>query len=240
MRRTGVVAVPLLGLLVACGGGQADGRAGPRPSPEPTAPAAAAAEAAVGREELEAAAFEAGTRVGGFAVSAFALDGPSYDELEYRADRAVCQPLVSLAPGATETDPGATVNRRVELGDGVMAPKVDVQLRSYPEGGAEAVLAALRTAGTACGDGFTEDRTLARAPVLAVTGAAAPDAGDESVAFRLEVRDVKDPDTVFTEYLTVVRVGTVTAAFRLEPLDEEDHGRVPDVVVAEQLGRLTG
>ncbi|MCX2971544.1 MULTISPECIES: hypothetical protein [Streptomyces] len=241
MKRFGVAVVLLTALtaLTACGGDGGDGRARESPEAGPAGGAPAAAPLAVSGQRLEQAAFAEGERVGDGEVGTFPLDGPSYDELEFRARPEVCQPLVSLAPGATGTDPGATVDRRVTFGDDFASPSVDVQLRSYPDGDAERVMRALGEAGAACADGFTEDRALAEAAVRSVAAAEVPaGAGDEAVAFRLEVRDVKDEEIVFMEYLTVVRAGTVTAAFRAERLPPGDPGPVPETIVTEQLDRL--
>ncbi|MFW6695357.1 hypothetical protein [Streptomyces sp. MAR4 CNX-425] len=233
-----LVAVP----LTACGGGTREsGDQGGAKAPGK----AAAKPWSEGR--LKKAALREGSTAGGYIVSLPVSEEPSYDDLGYTASKRVCQPLVSLAEGATETDPVATVNRAADpfesdSGPKLTAPSVDIQLRSYRGGDAETVMQALRDATDACGDGFTEDRTLSSAPVRSVEeidGPRVAEEADESVSVRLRVEDVKDEDIVFTEYLTVVRVGTQTASFRLESLDQKDHGPLPAALVQAQVANLT-
>ncbi|MBN3929095.1 hypothetical protein IQ279_05480 [Streptomyces verrucosisporus] len=256
-RRAGLPAAALvLALTVAaCGGGGGSreaggtgpsGGAGPSSSPEgqpassegEKAGGSAAREAALGR--LEAAAFEAGGTAASYLVSPV-TDEPLWDLMEYRADRAECQPLVSLAAGAVDDDPAAEVHREVELDDfdedpmgGLTGRGVAVQLRSYGPGGAARVFSALRKAGSECDGGFTEERVLAEAVYRSVEPVGAPEVGDEAVAYRLRIEDVKDGELVLTEYLTVVRSGSTTLSFRLEALSPDDPGPVPDDLVRAQ------
>ncbi|MFP8943493.1 hypothetical protein ACLIYM_18945 [Streptomyces fenghuangensis] len=241
--RTGLPAAALaLALAVtACGAGGGSREAGdarPSPSSAEERTGGSAARKAAGRERLEAAAFEAGGTAASYSVSPVTQE-PLWDLMEYRADRAECQPLVSLAAGAVDDDPVAEVHREVELDDfgldgGLTGRGVAVQLRSYGPGGAARVLSALRKAGTECAGGFTEERVLAEAVYRSVEPVEAPEAGDEAVAYRLRIEDVKDGELVLTEYLTVVRSGSTTLSFRLEALSPDDPGPVPDDLVRAQ------
>ncbi|SEQ58093.1 hypothetical protein [Streptomyces radiopugnans] len=243
-RRIGLPAAALALVLAATacggdggggGGSREAGGAGPSPSSAAEeADGSAASEA--GRERLEAAAFEAGGTAASYQVSPD-TEEPLWDLMEYRADRAECQPLVSLAAGAVDDDPVAEVHRDVELddlGEGPTGRSVAVQLRSYGPGGAARVLSALRRAGTECAGGFTEERVLAKAVYRSVEPVGAPEVGDEAVAYRLRIGDVKDEELVLTEYLTVVRSGSTTLSFRLEALSLDDPGPVPDDLVLAQ------
>lgn len=227
----------------ACGGGDGGGRSPAAPSPGSAGrPAEAAGIPVPTAERLEEAALRDGARIGGhgtYEIGVPLLEGPPEDFLEYRADRAVCQPLVSLARGATGEDPAAEVNREAVLGEGIGQRQVSVQLRSYGSGGAARVLAALREAGTACAGGFVEERGVAEARYRSVEPLEAPDLGDEAVAYRLRIEDVKDRDLVLTEYLTVVRSGATTLSFRLEAFPPDDPGGVPRELVAAQWDAFT-
>ncbi|MGY1454153.1 hypothetical protein [Streptomyces sp. SS8] len=241
--RAGLPAAALaLALAVtACGGGSREaGEARPSPSSAGEETGGSAARKAAGRERLEAAALEAGGTVASYSVSPVTQE-PFWDLMEYRADRAECQPLVSLAAGAVDDDPVAEVHREVELDDfgfdpdrGPTGRGVAVQLRSYGPGGAARVLSALRKAGTECAGGFTEERVLAEASCRSVEPVEAPGAGDEAVAYRLRIEDVKDGGPVLTEYLTVIRSGSTTLSFRLEALSPGDPGPVPGDLVRAQ------
>ncbi|MFF3750735.1 hypothetical protein ACFYYH_09775 [Streptomyces sp. NPDC002018] len=215
------------------GGGDDDGK-GARTTGRPSAPAgggAATGPAPLTGEQLTAASLTDGERIGAYTVSDYALGAPLGED--YTAEPAVCQPLVSLAAGATAFDPAAEVHRKVDIPDEMLGLTVSVQLRSYAAQGATGVMKALRAAGRECADGFTEDRALARAKYLAVEPAGAPDVGDEATAYRFTILDVKGELKLY-EYLTVVRSGSTTLSFRAEITGTEDVGGVPDEIVRAQ------
>lgn len=113
---------------------------------------------------------------------------------------------------------------------------IDVTLRSYTNGDAADVMKALGRAGKGCAGGFTEERAIARAKYLKVEPAKAPDFAAEAdgvKAYRFTVRDVKEKSELY-EYLTVVRSGSTTLAFRGETTSTEDIGGIPQDVMAEQ------
>ncbi|MFJ2114623.1 MULTISPECIES: hypothetical protein [unclassified Streptomyces] len=204
-------------------GATVDGKASASAVPAPPAP--------LGQALLTAASLTDGERVGRYTVSEYALGAPLGED--YTAEPAVCQPLVSLAGGATAFEPAAEVHRRAEVPGGTLGVTVSVQLRSYADGGAAGVMSALREAGRECADGFTEVRATARAAYLKVEPDRAPDVGDEATAYRFTVRDVKGVLKLY-EYLTVVRSGSTTLSFRAEILGTEDVGGVPDDLVRAQ------
>ncbi|TXS57168.1 hypothetical protein [Streptomyces sp. t39] len=199
-------------------------RAGAAPDPAPPAPGG-----------LDAAALADGRRVGPYTVRR--TDDPPFSET-YTADPASCQPLVSLAAGATAHDPVAEVHRQADIPEETAGIGVLVQLRRYEGDGAAAVLRDLAAAGESCAAGFTEVRTVARAKVLAVEPAEAPALGDEAKAFRITVQDVKGRLKLY-EYLTVVRSGATTLSFRAEYLGTKDIGGVPREIVDAQWKQFT-
>ncbi|MFE4057509.1 hypothetical protein ACFXP3_14625 [Streptomyces sp. NPDC059096] len=180
---------------------------------------------------LTAASFTDGERIGSYIASVYALGAPLGER--YSADPEGCQPLVSLARGATPHTPVAEVNRGLADAEETYGSTVAVQLRSYAAHGAAGVLGALRAAGRQCADGFTEDRGLVRARYLSVETADAPGLGDEAAAYRFAILDVQGK-AKFYEYLTVVRIGACTLSFRAETTDGEDIGGVPDEIVRAQ------
>ncbi|MEU7282665.1 hypothetical protein AB0A69_28385, partial [Streptomyces sp. NPDC045431] len=226
--RTGRVAAALGGmlLLAGCGAGEPD-------DPKAKPSAHAKAPAPLTEAQLTAAAFAGDEKAGAYTTSPYRVGEAPFSD-HYTADPAVCQPLVSLAKGATAHDPVAEVHRDLSADGGPRSVQVTVQLRSYAAGDATAVMAALGKAGTACAAGFTEQRTLAEGRYLKVEPVKAPAVGDEAKAFRFTLQDVKNKDLRLYEYLTVVRSGSTTLAFRAEVLDTKDFGGVPQEVVTAQ------
>ncbi|MEU0135480.1 hypothetical protein ABZ172_15855 [Streptomyces sp. NPDC006296] len=222
-------------VLTGCGGGDAteDGRAGERPGP-PRPAAAATPSGALTEQQLTAVALHDGETAGRFTASEYALDGPLGDA--YTATPDVCRPLVSLAGDVGGHRPAAQVQRRADEPGELPGATVDVTLRSYGGGGAPAVMAALDRAGRECAGGFTEERSVARARYAKAEPAALPafaDEADQAKAYRFTVLDVKGKRKLY-EYLTVLRSGPTTLAFRAEAPGTKDIGGVPGDVMAAQ------
>lgn len=196
--------------------------------------AAAHGPKALSEAQLQAASFTDGQTVGKYTASEYTLDGPLGDA--YTADPAGCQPLVSLAGDVSDHDPAAQVQRKVDIPDEMLGITVDVTLRSYPNGDAAEVMKALDKAGEDCAGGFTEERALASAKYLKVEPAEAPDfaaEADEAKAYRFTVLDVKGKLKLY-EYLTVVRSGSTTLAFRGEIPGTKDIGGIPQDIMTAQ------
>ncbi|WP_066955860.1 hypothetical protein [Streptomyces lushanensis] len=227
----------LVGATACSGGGRADGDdGGGKSAGRPGGSSAPATGAATGppplsEERLTAASLTDGERIGRYTASEYALGAPLGED--YTAEPAVCQPLVSLARGATAFDPAAEVHRKADIPDEMLGLTVSVQLRSYAAQDAAGVMKALRTAGRDCAGGFTEERALARARYLKAEPAEAPEVGDEAVAYRFTILDVKGKLKLY-EYLTVVRSGSTTLSFRAEITGTEDVGGVPEEIVQAQ------
>ncbi|MEU9359233.1 hypothetical protein AB0D35_14175 [Streptomyces sp. NPDC048301] len=222
-----------LAVLTGCGGGdgQNTDKAGKEPAatPSPSAPAGALTEA-----QLTAVALTDGERAGKLTASEYALDGPLGDA--YTADPAVCQPLVSLAGDVSGHAPAAQVQRKADEPGEMFGVTVDITLRSYAGDEAAEVMASLDRAGRACAGGFTEERAVARAAYEKAEPAPLPGfaaEADEAKAFRFTILDVKGKLKLY-EYLTVLRSGTTTLAFRAEILGTKDIGGVPEDVMAAQ------
>lgn len=186
---------------------------------------------ALSQRDLTALAFTDGEKIGKYTAGEFSLGEP-HDE-DYTADPATCQPLVSLAKGATAFDPASEVHRNVDVAEEMLGTSVAVQLRSYNGDGAAGVMKALGAAGKACAGGFVEDRALAKGQYLKVEPVKTPKYGDEAQAYRFTILDVKGTLKLY-EYLTVVRSGTTTLSFRADILDTKDIGKVPEEIITAQ------
>ncbi|MEU9092714.1 hypothetical protein [Streptomyces sp. NPDC048428] len=236
----GIAATMALGVS-ACGGDEdnAGGAAGPagsdkdsKASAKPSAPGAADG------ARLKAASFTDGEKVGRYTASEYVVGGPLGDG--YTAAPAGCQPLVSLAGEVGDPDPAAQVQRQVDVPDEMLGLTVDVTLRSYVNGGAATVMKALDKAGRDCAGGFTEQRVVAAAKYLKVEPAEAPAfaaEADGAKAYRFTILDVKGKEKLY-EYLTVVRSGSTTLAFRAEIISTKDIGGVPSEVMAAQWAKF--
>ncbi|MFJ8886977.1 hypothetical protein ACIRJR_26730 [Streptomyces sp. NPDC102402] len=237
-RRGAVVAgcaVLALTGLTACGGDDDSGKGGAARSPAASRPASTAPSGgALTEAQLTALAFTDGERAGSLTASEYTVDGPLGDA--YTAAPAVCQPLVSLAGDVSGHEPVAQVQREADKPEEMLGVTVDVTLRSYDGGGAAKVMASLDKAGRECAGGFTEERAVARATYEKAEPASLPavaDEADEAKAYRFTVLDVKGKLKLY-EYLTVLRSGSTTLAFRAEILGTEDVGGVPEDVIAAQ------
>ncbi|TFI24345.1 MULTISPECIES: hypothetical protein [Streptomyces] len=186
---------------------------------------------ALSQRDLTALAFTDGEKIGKYTAGEFSLGEPQGED--YTADPAACQPLVSLAKGATAFDPASEVHRNVDVAEEMVGATVAVQLRSYNGGGAVGVMKALGAAGKACAGGFVENRAVAKGQYLKVEPVKAPDHGDEAQAYRFTILDVKGTLKLY-EYLTVVRSGATTLSFRADILDTKDIGKVPEEVITAQ------
>lgn len=227
----GCAVTTLLGVTGCGDGGDGEGgKAGRSPAPSASAaPAGGLTEA-----QLAAVAFADGERVGAYTASEYTLDGPLGDA--YTATPAVCQPLVSLAGDVSDHEPTAQVQRKVDVPEEMLGVTVDVTLRSYANGGAAEVMKSLDRAGRECAGGLTEERAVARATYEKAEPTELPafaGEADEAKAYRFTVLDVKGKLKLY-EYLTVVRAGSTTLAFRGEILGTKDIGGIPQDVMAAQ------
>lgn len=233
----GIAAAMVLGAS-ACGSDD-DGKGGSTGADKGAeAPAEPSGARPLDEARLKAASFTDGESVGTYTASEYALGSPLSDA--YTADPAGCQPLVSLAAEVSDPDPTAQVQRKADVPEEMLGVTVDVTLRAYAKGGAATVMKALGKAGRDCAGGFTEQRAVARAKYLKAEPAKAPafaSEADESKAYRFTILDVKGKEKLY-EYLTVVRSGSTTLAFRAEITSTKDIGGVPPEIMAAQWAKF--
>ncbi|MFD9412985.1 hypothetical protein ACFWBN_39115 [Streptomyces sp. NPDC059989] len=218
-RRTATVALIGTALLAGTAGCGTGGS--PVGAPGPTA------------EQLTSYMLAPGARAGRYEASVPVLDEP-FSEM-YEASPEVCTPLSTLR-GAGHT---AQAYTKVEVPGEWQEVDTDVLLRSYPGEGAAAAMKSLAEAGLRCAAGYTEDRAVVEGKVIEVKPVAAPSLGDEALAYRIVVQDVKEKDVSLHKYLTVIRSGAVTLSFRSDILDVKDFGGVPAEVVTAQWEKFT-
>ncbi|MET9323439.1 hypothetical protein ABZX75_25090 [Streptomyces sp. NPDC003038] len=184
-------------------------------------------------EQLKTLVLSPGEKAGRYEADEPLLDEPMSELFD--AEPAACTPLTSLgAAGHT-----AQAYAKTSVPGEWQAVGTDILLRSYQGGGAAAATKSLAEAGRRCAGGYTEDRALAEAKVLAVEPVEAPAFGDEALAYRIVLQDVKDKDITLYRYLTVIRSGSVTLSFRSNAIDTKDFGGVPREVVAAQWEKFS-
>lgn len=179
-------------------------------------------------EQLASFALAPGEKAGTYEAGESLLDEPM-SEL-YDAEPAACGPLTSLGKAGHT----AQAYTRTDVPEELRAVGTDILLRAYPDGGAAAAMKSLAGAGRRCAGGYSEERAVVSAKVLRVEPVKAPALGDEALAFRIVVQDVKDEGISLYKYLTVIRSGAVTLSFRSDAIDTRDFGGVPEEVVAAQ------
>ncbi|MCY0922752.1 hypothetical protein OS965_32195 [Streptomyces sp. H27-G5] len=185
-------------------------------------------------ERLGRLVLASGEKVGPYESGPALLDEP-FDEI-YDAAPAVCQPLTGLGRAGHTAQAYAPVS----VPDEVFGVDTDVLLRSYKDAGAAgSVMKSLAVAGKRCAAGYTEERTLVDAKVLRVEPVPAPKLGDEALAYRIVVQDVKDKGASLYTYLTLVRSDAVTLSFRSDMLGVDDFGGVPGEIVTAQWEKFS-
>ncbi|MEW2139448.1 hypothetical protein AB0892_23130 [Streptomyces sp. NPDC005409] len=241
-RRTAAVAVGVAVVLtgaVACGGGKEGGApSGTSPAASTSASASTAAgtgsaAAGPGAERLKAFALAPGDKAGRYEASEPLLDEPMSEV--YDARPAACQPLTGLGKAGHT----AQAYVKTDVPGEWQGVGTEILLRSYKDGGAASAVKALAEAGRQCAGGYTEDRALAEAKILKVEPVKAPALGDEALAYRIVVQDVKDQNISLYKYLTVIRSGPVTLSFRSDAIDTKDFGGVPEEVVTAQWEKFS-
>ncbi|MFD8981573.1 hypothetical protein [Streptomyces sp. NPDC059564] len=215
------------------GCGPADGGTAAGGTASPSAGASGDGKPGPGADRLKELLLEPGAQAGPYEVEEPLLDEP-FSEL-YDASPAVCGPLTSLAKAGHTAQAYGSVG----VPDKPLEVSMDILLRSYKDGAAAgAVMKSLAEAGARCAGGYKEERAVTDAPVLRVEKVPAPAIGDEALAYRIVVQDVKDKDISLYEYLTLVRTGPVTLSFRSDIVATDDFGGVPQEIVTAQWQRL--
>ncbi|MET9851753.1 hypothetical protein ABZY57_02180 [Streptomyces sp. NPDC006450] len=170
---------------------------------------------------------------------------------EVASDKPACLPLVkaqSMAPVGTAAgtarikgvakpkgaSPDASEAEKAKAGLEALGSTVTaVALSSYDGKGAEEAFAALKSAGTDCAGGFGVQMGGEPGKISKVTPAAPVTAGDEALAYSIELDDAGDKAT--TE-LVVVRKGNSLVTFSAISL--AGTAEQPKAVVAAQLKKL--
>lgn len=167
------------------------------------------------------------------------------------SDKPACLPLVkalSMAPVGTASgtarikgaakpkgaSPDASEEEKAKAGlEALGATVTAVALSSYDGKGAEEAFASLKSAGTACVGGFGIQMGGDSSKISKVSPAAAVTAGDEALAYTIELDDAGDKAT--TE-LVVVRKGNSVVTFSAISL--AGTAEQPTAVVAAQVKKL--
>ncbi|WP_326588497.1 hypothetical protein [Streptomyces sp. NBC_01294] len=233
VRRTVLTAsaVSLALLATACGGDKPDTKKDDKASAG--APAPSTAPAAKGKTDAELTALlvtqaeapgylvqaEAAAKLGEVDKTTVSTDKPECKVLvqsQYLQKIGTPSGVARTALGAKpkEAGPNASPEEKAEAIKNAIGTTVTmVGLTSYDGKGAEELLASVKTAGQACGGGFTstsEGETTKYASVQRGTGAPVT-SGDDSASLVLTA-DLEDGDKA-TILLTVLRTGSTVATF---------------------------
>ncbi|MER6835469.1 hypothetical protein ACWIG2_17910 [Streptomyces cellulosae] len=203
-RSVPALAVLCLAALTACGGGGE-----PENSTGEPRPSATRSERAAPAERL-AGLMVTPAEVKGFAVKPyddrFAL---AESASEMSADTPACAPLALALNQLPLGEPQADLTRSLDS-ESEGAPDTYVTLTTYAPGGAQAVLADVKKAVAACGDGFTAKGSNGSTVYEAVAAEDVAPAGEETVGFTATTSFQGVSHTLHTQ---VVRAGDVVGVY---------------------------
>jgi hypothetical protein len=248
IRRTAVAAsaVSLALLVTACGGEDSgSGKAKETEAAKPNTPAVKGLTAA----ELEKLALMQGDVKEHQVVKAGPQDSLTADKVT--TDNAACKPIAYAMSGVPVGTAVATVQRKVtsvpKKSEGTPSPEdfaaaFDVtmslaSLSSYDDKGAEEAVSSLRTAATACANGFTMTAAGTAQKVLKVTETPAS-GGEEAVAWSLLTETDGDKSVL---KLAVVRKGATLATIPSTKVSAMGTGKdypLPVAVMNAQVAKL--
>ncbi|WP_329076328.1 hypothetical protein [Streptomyces niveus] len=264
-RRTSVaaaMAVLVLGLTTACGGGDSGGD-GDKPA-KPDAAADATAEAndpkdpgqvseppaleeqpktvdpkvkgvgAGGGKELTETELAAAVLATGD-VSTFKvdpMDGPPAQG--ENADDPACAPLTAMINGKPEPVASAAVYRQL-LGAKTGRPAISEFLTTHGTQGAISLLSRLGDAVKACENGFKGSGAGSSSTYSAVKRIDVPKAGDDTLAYQVTGDFEGDPVPLVFH---VVRVGGTVATFYTANLEGTATPEIPSILLATQAAKL--
>ncbi|MEU1264488.1 hypothetical protein ABZ839_17095 [Streptomyces cellulosae] len=199
-----VLCLTALTALTACGGGGE-----PENSTGEPAPSATRSEQAAPAERL-AGLMVTRAEVKGYAVKPyddqFALATSSS---EMTADKPACTPLALALNQLPLGEPQADLTRYLDS-ESQGAPDTYVTLTTYAQGGAQAVLADVKRAVAACGDGFTAKGSNGSTVYESVEAEDVAPAGEETVGFSATTSFQGVSHTLHTQ---VVRAGDVVGVY---------------------------
>lgn len=235
-RSVPALAVLCLVALTACGGGDGTDKStgGPRPS-------ATRSEQAAPAERL-AGLMVTPAEAKGFSVQEyddeFALaESPS----ELKADKAACTPLALAMNQLPLGEPQADLTRALAPeSQGPTGVQTYVTLTTYASGGAQAVVADVKKAVDACGDGFTAKGSNGSTVYDSVAVEDVAPAGEETVGFTATTSYQGVSHIVHTQ---VVRAGDIVAVhFSADGMaianGRASDAKLPPAVVKAQSAKL--
>ncbi|MCM1975704.1 MULTISPECIES: hypothetical protein [unclassified Streptomyces] len=239
-----------LALLVTACGGSAKSDAKPDAKTSASAPAAAGSKAKTAAELVPLLVAQAD-------LPDHVLKPATEEEVKAGADLAsdkpACLPLIqaqSMAPVGTAAgtarikgvakpkaaDPDASEAEKAKAGlDALGSTVTAVALSSYEGKGAEEAFASLKSAGTACAGGFGVRMGGEPGKISKVAPAAPVTAGDEALAYSVELEDEELGEKATTE-LVVVRKGNSLVTF--SALSLAGNAEQPKAIVAAQVKKL--
>ncbi|WP_405984933.1 hypothetical protein [Streptomyces sp. NBC_00872] len=243
-----------LGLTGACGGGkQSDGETSRKdadakaaatatapatptgepseePSPRPGLTGIGASDGRVlGQDELDRAVLTEGD-VSGFTVERMAAPPPQGET----AGKAECLPLTAVINGKPEPL-GKAVAYRQLVGSRNGRPAVSEFLTAHGGQGAGTVLSRLRTAVTACADGFTATGGDSPSKYTGVKLLPPVEVGDDALAYQVTGDFEGEPVPLVFH---VVRVGGTVATFYTANLEDARTPRMPAALLQAQATKL--
>ncbi|MFF3749814.1 hypothetical protein ACFYYH_05030 [Streptomyces sp. NPDC002018] len=248
-----------LGLTGACGGGKTGGgETSSRKSGDPTAAATAASPATspaapagkpslepkpragltgigasdgrvLGQGELDRAVLTNGD-VSGFTVERMAAPPPRGET----AAKTECLPLTAVINGKPEPLAKAVAYRQL-VGSRNGRPAVSEFLTAHGEQGANALLSRVRTAVTACADGFTATGGDSPSKYTGVKPLPPVEVGDDALAYQV-TGDLEGRPVPLVFHL--VRVGGTVATFYTANLEDGRTPQMPAALLRAQAAKL--
>ncbi|MGW2053229.1 hypothetical protein ACWCOZ_04770 [Streptomyces sp. NPDC001840] len=241
-----------LGLTGACGGEGAPGKDGSpkaratatgpatdpaaagkpsrEPTPRPGLTGIGASDGRVlGRGELDRAVLATGD-VSGFTAEPMAGPPPRGET----AEKAECRPLTAVINGRPEPVAKAVAYRQL-VGPEERGPAVSEFLSAHGEQGATALLSRLRTAVTACAEGFTATGGDGPSTYTGVKPLPPVKAGDDALAYQV-TGDFEGEPVPLVFHL--VRVGGTVATFYTANFEDGRTPNLPPALLTAQVTKL--
>ncbi|MFI6104504.1 hypothetical protein [Streptomyces sp. NPDC051310] len=151
-------------------------------------------------------------------------------------DEAACRPITELLGGRPEPAARTAAYRQITGANPQSRPAVSMFLTSHGGQGAATVLNRLRTAMTACGDGFTTTGPTGPSAYRGVRELPPVKTGDDSLAFQLTASFEGDPVPLVFH---VVRSGGTVATFYTANFEGPATPVMPAALVTAQAAKLS-
>ncbi|MEU7282560.1 hypothetical protein AB0A69_27855 [Streptomyces sp. NPDC045431] len=147
-----------------------------------------------------------------------------------------CAPLTALLNGKPEPAAQASAYRQITGANAESRPAVSVFLTTHGNQGAATVLNRLRTAVTACRDGFTTTGPTGPSTYRSVRALPPVKAGDDGLAYQLTADFEGDPVPLVFH---VVRSGATVATFYTANLEGPKTPEMPAALITAQAAKLS-